>query len=275
MTDILPNSEPSTTTPRPGVVVRGVNLTFGTGTKRVEALTDIGLTIAEGSFVTLFGPSGCGKTTLLRILAGLQEPNSGEVSIFGRPPARAAAAKNIGWIPQSSALLPWRDVRSNALLSKVLNKRADRRAHPDRVQQPVETILNDLGLAGFSRSRPSTLSGGMRQRASLARGFVHGAPIMLMDEPFSALDEFTREALRDNLVQMWRQHNKTIVFVTHSAFEAVLMSQKVVVMTPRPGRIHTVIDVDLPYPRDADIDLPAEFHAKVGEVKRALNDGWS
>jgi NitT/TauT family transport system ATP-binding protein len=257
-----------------GVVVRGVNRVFSSGQQRVVALRDVDLVIPEGSFTTLFGPSGCGKTTLLRILAGLQQPDSGEVSIFGQPPLEAAKAKNIGWIPQSSALLPWRTVRSNALLSKAVNKQADRHPHPGRVAQEVETILAEMGLSTFARSRPSTLSGGMRQRASLARGFVHGAPIMLMDEPFSALDELTREALRDKLVDMWRLLQKTIVFVTHSAFEAVLMSQQVVVMTPRPGQIHQVINVDLPYPRNSEIDMAPEFHAKVAQVKRALNEGW-
>lgn len=256
------------------VTIRGVNRAFGKGESQVIALRDIDLTLPRGSFTTLFGPSGCGKTTLLRILAGLQEADSGEVSIFGEAPAQASKLKNIGWVPQSSALLPWRSVRSNALLSRMVNQKADRRPHPTRVEQEVETILSEMGLSSFGGSRPATLSGGMRQRASLARGFVHGAPIMLMDEPFSALDEFTREALRDKLVEMWRLLHQTIVFVTHSAFEAVMLSEQVVVMTPRPGRIHQVIDVDLPYPRNAELEMSHEFHDKVAEVKRALNEGW-
>ncbi|TCN55870.1 NitT/TauT family transport system ATP-binding protein [Rhodococcus sp. SMB37] len=257
------------------IIVRGVHKNFGSGRDTFTALHDVDLEIQEGSFTTLFGPSGCGKTTLLRILAGLQTQDSGEISLFGQTPRAATREKNIAWIPQSSALLPWREVRANALLSKVVNRRADRRASPKRVDQEVETVLNEMGLRDFARSRPSQLSGGMRQRASLARGFVHGAPVMLMDEPFSALDEFTREALRYQLLDMWQLLRKTVVFVTHSASEAVLLSDRVVVMTSRPGRIHRIIDVDLPRPRHARLERSIEFHEKVTEVRNALQEGWS
>jgi NitT/TauT family transport system ATP-binding protein len=235
----------------------------------------VDLDLPEGSFTTLFGPSGCGKTTLLRILAGLQTQDSGTVSLFGQTPEAATKDKNIAWIPQSSALLPWRDVRANALLSQVVNKRADRGRSATRVDQEVETVLSELGLRDFARSGPAQLSGGMRQRASLARGFVHGAPVMLMDEPFSALDEFTREALRFKLLHMWELLRKTVVFVTHSASEAVLLSDRVVIMTARPGRVHRVIDIDLPRPRDAELERSPEFHAKVTEVRQALQEGWT
>jgi len=135
-------------------------------------------------------------------------------------------------------------------------------------------VLAELDLGGFAEALPAQLSGGMRQRAALARGFVHGAPLMLMDEPFSALDELTREALRHQLLDMWERHRKTVVFVTHSAAEAVLLSDRVVVMTPRPGRVHRVIDVDLPRPRNRDTERSTAFHHTVTEVRDALREGW-
>jgi len=257
------------------IVVRGVTKSFQAGRGSFLALDNVDLELERGSFTTLFGPSGCGKTTLLRILAGLQSQDEGEVSLFGQTPEAATKDKNIAWIPQSSALLPWREVRANAVLSQVVNKRADRNRSRVRVDQDVETVLSEMGLRDFARSRPSQLSGGMRQRASLARGFVHGAPVMLMDEPFSALDEFTREALRYKLLHMWELLRKTVVFVTHSASEAVLLSDRVVVMTARPGRVHRIIDIDLPRPRDADLERSLEFHEKVTEVRNALQEGWS
>lgn len=265
------------------IEVRGVSKSFRAGGRSFTALDNVDLDLPEGSFTTLFGPSGCGKTTLLRILAGLQTQDEGTVSLFGQTPEAATREKNIAWIPQSSALLPWRDVRANALLSQVVNKRADRgrgrvpngAPAATRIDQEVETVLSEMGLRDFARSRPAQLSGGMRQRASIARGFVHGAPVMLMDEPFSALDEFTREALRFKLLHMWELLRKTVVFVTHSAPEAVLLSDRVVVMTARPGRVHRVIDIDLPRPRDAELERSPEFHAKVTEVRNALQEGWS
>ncbi|MDV6271224.1 ABC transporter ATP-binding protein [Rhodococcus globerulus] len=263
------------TTANDKIVVRGVTKTFRAGGGSFTALDNVNLELEQGSFTTLFGPSGCGKTTLLRILAGLQCQDDGTVSLFGQTPTAATKEKNIAWIPQSSALLPWREVRANAVLSKVVNKRADRNRSSIRIDQDVETVLSEMGLRDFARSRPAQLSGGMRQRASLARGFVHGAPVMLMDEPFSALDEFTREALRYKLLQMWELLRKTIVFVTHSASEAVLLSDRVVVMTARPGRVHRVIDINLPRPRTAELERSPEFYEKVTEVRNALQEGWS
>lgn len=252
-----------------------VSRVFGHGKTSVTALSDVDLTIPEGSFVTLFGPSGCGKTTLLRILAGLEEHTSGEVSLFGQSPAAAGREKNIAWIPQSSALLPWKSVQQNARLSRFVNKAADKRTNELRVTQDARTVLSEMGLGQFAGSRPAELSGGMKQRASIARGFVQGAPLMLMDEPFSALDEFTREALRNQLLDMWRVLKKTIVFVTHSAEEAVLLSDTVVVMTARPGRVQTVIDIDLPRPRSLDVQNSSEFRDKVIQVRAALEKGWA
>ncbi len=254
--------------------ITGASKTYRRGKSEVKALSGVDLTIDKGSFVTLFGPSGCGKSTLLRMIAGLEPQTDGEISVFGMPPKEASHRKNIAWIPQSSALLPWLGIRSNAELSSVINRRADRARRSDRSPEDADALLSGLGLAYFAESLPDQLSGGMRQRASIARGFVQGAPLMLMDEPFSALDELTRDTLRLRLLQLWDHHRKTIVFVTHSAFEAVLLSDRVVVMTPRPGRIQAVIDIDLPRPRNRELTETTAFTDKVREVKQVLLSGW-
>jgi NitT/TauT family transport system ATP-binding protein len=255
------------------IAVRGIGKTFPQGRNRVEVLRDIDLTIPRGAFVTLFGPSGCGKSTLLRLLAGLQEQDSGDVSLFGSTAWEAARRKEIAWIPQSSAVLPWRTVRGNALLSRIVNRAGDRRGAGTRAPQDVDEALGELGLGRFEGFLPRQLSGGMRQRTALARGFVQGAPLMLMDEPFSALDEFTRERARRVLLDAWEQHRRTVVMVTHSATEAVLVSDLVVVMTPRPGRIRAVVPVDLPRPRGHDVEDSTEFLDIVRRIKAELRAG--
>ncbi len=237
---------------------------------QVTALDSVNLQVEEGAFVTLFGPSGCGKTTLLRIMAGLEGHTSGKVEIFGESPSANARAKNIAWVPQSSALMPWRTIDGNVELANVVNRKADRAGWTRRQPQPASTILKQIGLGRFTRSMPAQLSGGMQQRASFARGFVHGAPLMLMDEPFSALDEITRISMRHRLLDVWDEHRKTIVFVTHSAFEAVLMSDEIVVMSPRPGRVKKVVHVDLPRPRTVEMESWPRLHALVDEVKGLL-----
>lgn len=254
--------------------IRGVDKVFGTPRGEVRALSGIDLDVRPGEFVTLFGPSGCGKSTLLRIIAGLEEQTAGEVLVHGTAPSVASARKNIAWIPQSSALLPWLSIARNASLSTVVNRRADARGRTDRTPEDADALLAELGLGGFSGARPNELSGGMRQRTSIARGFVQGAPLMLMDEPFSALDELTKDTLRLRLLDLWDRHRKTIVFVTHSAFEAVLLSDRVVVMTPRPGRIHGVVDIDLPRPRTRELTESRAFSDLVAEVKHTLQRGW-
>lgn len=254
--------------------VRGVGRTYTRGKSTVQALTDVNLTIQQGEFITLFGPSGCGKSTLLRLLAGLDTQTTGEISMFGLSPAEASARKDIAWIPQSSALLPWLSIKQNARLSSVINKRADRSGRTARKPEDAVSVLEEIGLADFLTARPDQLSGGMRQRASIARGFAQGAPVMLMDEPFSALDELTRDTLRIRLLELWDKHKKTIVFVTHSAAEAVLLSDRVVVMSPRPGRIRQIVGVDFPRPRGWELAETPEFTAKVAEVKQILWSAW-
>lgn len=256
------------------IELTGVGRTFTRGKRSVDALVGVDLTIDQGEFVTLFGPSGCGKSTLLRLIAGLDEQTTGEISVLGTTPKKASARKDIAWIPQSSALLPWLDIGSNAALSSVVNKKADRAGLTTRRPEDAAAILEEVGLGDFVDSRPEQLSGGMRQRASIARGFAQGAPLMLMDEPFSALDELTRDILRIRLLELWDRHKKTIVFVTHSAMEAVLLSDRVVVMSPRPGRIRQVVEVGFPRPRTWELTETPEFVAKVAEVKNVLWSAW-
>ncbi len=264
-------ASPSAAVPRSGAIrLERISKRYRRGETDIDALSDIDLLIEQGHFVTLFGPSGCGKSTLLRIVAGLEAQSAGVVSLFGQTPAEASHRKNISWVPQSPALLPWLSVLDNVTLSQRINRSADREPHPERVPQDAREVLNEMGLAEFADARPAQLSGGMRQRAALARGFVLGAPLMLMDEPFSALDELTRDALGWHLLDVWERHRKTVLFVTHSAGEAVLLSDRVVVMTPRPGRIQDVIDITLPRPRPRDIAERREFLELVLEVKKRL-----
>lgn len=251
------------------IVVSGVSRRFVIGRRSVDALSDIDLRVGRGEFVTLFGPSGCGKSTLLRLLCGLDKPDSGDISLFLQGPRTASERKNIAWIPQSPALLPWLSLRDNVTLSNVLNRGADW-GHSERNPQDPDEVLRLLGLADFADARPGQLSGGMRQRAAIARGFVQGAPIMLMDEPFAALDDITREQSAMYLLDLWQRYKTTLVFVTHSAAEAALLSDRVVVMTPRPGRIHTTISVDLDRPRNPEAQDGPGFQAQVGAIRKAL-----
>ncbi|MBM9459991.1 ABC transporter ATP-binding protein [Nocardioides sp. zg-536] len=257
-----------------GVRLRGVEKVFRSRRSTVQALSSVDLEIRSGEFVTLFGPSGCGKSTVLRIIAGLERETSGEVSVFGTSPAEASKRKNIAWIPQSSALLPWLSVKANASLSNVVNRRPDRNGTTSRTPLDPVQLLGEVGLSDFLGAKPNQLSGGMRQRASIARGFVQGAELMLMDEPFSALDELTKDALQLRLLEVWSQHRKTIVFVTHSVNEAVLLSDRIVVMTPRPGRIQGVVDITLPRENRPELAGTPEFTALVDEVKQVLRTGW-
>ena len=260
--------------PSDRIEIRDLSKTFDRDGQSVLALTGVNTSFARGEFVTLFGPSGCGKSTLLRLLAGLERQSTGEIRLFGQTPAQASRLKNIAWVPQSPGLLPWASLRANVRLSERLNRRADRAPDRRRTPEDADEVLRDLGLEDFAEARPAQLSGGMRQRAAIARAFVQGAELMLMDEPFSALDELTRDAVRLRLLQVWEKHRKTVIFVTHSAAEAVMLSDRVVVMTPRPGRVFREVPIDLPRPRTPDVlDSPA-FDAKLREVKHVLRAGW-
>jgi NitT/TauT family transport system ATP-binding protein len=247
-----------------GLVVSGVTKRFR-GPRPVEALRAVELHVPRGQFVTIIGPSGCGKSTLLRILAGLDEPDEGDVSIFGESVDHARRAKHIGYVPQGLALLPWRTALDNVRLPLELN--GSDRAAPAR--DPVE-ILRAFGLGDALHRRPAQLSGGMRQRVAIARAFVHEPALLLMDEPFSALDELTSEVLRYELLALWQANRTTVVFVTHSVTEAVLLSDQVIVMSQQPGTVATTVDVVLERPRGDLLELTDGFRDVDRQVRLAL-----
>ncbi|MUH50618.1 MAG: ATP-binding cassette domain-containing protein [Actinobacteria bacterium] len=231
----------------------------------VCALQDITLTVRAGEFFTLLGASGSGKTTLLRIIAGLERATNGTVEIEGGTPAAARRAKRIGWVPQSPALLPWRTVEENVRLLTQVNRSANRR-------EPVDTaaMLARVGLAGFEKALPHELSGGMQQRVALVRAFALGAPILLMDEPFAALDEITRFEMRHLLVDLWQSSGAAVVFVTHSLAEAAYLSDRVAVLTSRPGRVSAIHDITAPRPRVPALEDTPEFFATVTSLRDSL-----
>lgn len=224
------------------IELRGVSRTFTTRSGTVEALRNIDLTIGQGEFVAVVGRSGCGKSTLLRLVAGLLPVTGGEVRVAGEPVTKAR--RDIAMLFQRPALLPWRSVLDNVMLPvEIFGWR--RAKHLDRAHE----LLSMAGLAGFEKKLPHELSGGMQQRVSLCRSLVSSPKVMLMDEPFSALDALTREELSVELQRIHMENAATIVFVTHSIDEAVLLADRVVVLSPRPGRIRKVVDIDIPRPR--------------------------
>lgn len=240
--------------------------------KVTEALRDINLELEQGTFVSLIGPSGCGKSTLLRIVGGLASVEQGEVTVGSLSPLDAQSEKQFGFVPQSPALFPWRTVLENMNLPFEVNTRGQSAQAQER-EDPVQ-LLQSVGLGDFVHAYAKELSGGMQQRVGIARAFGSGAPILLMDEPFSALDEITREMISYQLLHIWESHQKTVLFVTHSLREAVLLSDKVVVMSARPGQITKIIDINLPRPRDASIEDTDAFHHYVTEIRGYLRDKW-
>jgi len=235
---------------------------------RIRALADVTLDVADGEFVTIVGPSGCGKTTLLRILGGLLSASSGSVELLGR--RVSGPSRNVGMVFQDPVLLPWRTVLENVMLP-VAVLRLDRRAHHRRALD----LLGLVGLAGFEDKYPHELSGGMRQRVSLARALVHDPALLLMDEPFGALDAMTREAMNLELQRIWRDSGKTVAFITHSIPEAAFLGGRVVVMSPRPGRIVDVVTVDLERPRDLDMMGSDAFGSYTRKIRHLLGPkGW-
>ena len=250
----------------------GVGKTFGGRGQTTEALRDVDLDVARGEFVTLLGPSGCGKTTLLRIIGGLMDADRGTVTVDGVDPHQLRAAKRFSLVPQTPALLPWRTVAENVRLLAEVNTRAA--SQPPLPPREVDELLGTVGLAAFTRAYPRELSGGMQQRVSLVRAFALGAPILLMDEPFAALDEITRADMRYLLLDLWQRAGggTTVVFVTHSVTEAVALSDRVVVLAARPGRIVRTEHITLTRPRiEAHEDTPA-FHAHVANLRHALHE---
>jgi NitT/TauT family transport system ATP-binding protein len=243
------------------VALDGVGKTFANG---VVALERLSLEVREGEFLSLLGPSGCGKSTALRIIAGLSEPTSGKVEWVEGEAARARDPRRIGFVFQEPTLMPWATVAANVRLPLKLEGLV-----PDAPAR-VTAALERVGLAGFAASYPRELSGGMKMRASIARALVTEPKLLLMDEPFAALDEITRFRLNDDLLALWRSLGKTVVFVTHSVFESVYLSQRIVVMTPRPGRLFTELAIDAPHPRDERFRTSADYAGYCRLVSEAL-----
>jgi NitT/TauT family transport system ATP-binding protein len=246
------------------VQIQNVSQQFVSRGQTLVALRDVDLRIRPGEFVSLIGVSGCGKSTLLQLVAGLQTPAQGELLLAGRPPAEVRARRAIGWMSQQAALLPWRTVLENVRLPLLVNRRAAAPATPS----PAE-LLQMVGLADFAGAYPHTLSGGMQQRVALARTLAIGASLWLMDEPFAALDELTREALALELLALWRRFRPTVLWVTHHLGEAVRLSDRLVVLSPRPGTVAGEIRIDLPHPRD---DTGPAFQAIVRQGRRILQE---
>jgi NitT/TauT family transport system ATP-binding protein len=263
--------------------LRGVRKVYGLGPTAMTALNGVDLTVEAGRFVSLIGPSGCGKSTLLRLVAGLEPADHGQVSVHGVTPDEACAAKLIGLVPQSPALLPWLSVLGNVSLPRKINTDASKRR--ERIEDLADRearktapdmleLLTKAGLGDAVNKLPSQLSGGMQQRAAIVRAFGLQPDVLLMDEPFSALDEFTRESLQDQLLDLWDELKTTVLFVTHSVTEAVRMSDTVVVMAPRPGRIVDVVDIDLPRPRNQRILEDRRFHEYEDLIRDRLHSAW-
>jgi NitT/TauT family transport system ATP-binding protein len=252
------------------VEARSLGLTFHTRDGPVEALSGVDLTISRGEFVSFIGPSGCGKTTLLRIIADLERPTSGTIRVNGRSADEARRSRAYGYVFQSPALYPWRSIERNvALPLEIIG--VDRREQQERIRRTLELV----GLNGFEKKYPWQLSGGMQQRASIARALAFDADLLLMDEPFGALDEIVRDHLNHELLKLWQRTGKTICFVTHSIPEAVYLSTRIVVMSPRPGRVTDIIESTLSRERPLDIRETPEFLAIAARVREGLKAGHS
>ncbi|MEP3196738.1 MAG: ABC transporter ATP-binding protein [Lentilitoribacter sp.] len=245
-----------------------LNLVFQTNDGSVHALKDIDLTINKGDFVSFIGPSGCGKTTFLRVIADLEQPTGGTISVNGMTPQQAREARAYGYVFQASGLYPWRTIAGNIKLPLEIMGYS-----MEEQNKRVEQVLELVELSGFGKKYPWQLSGGMQQRASIARALSFDADILLMDEPFGALDEIVRDHLNEQLLALWARTEKTIGFVTHSIPEAVYLSTKIVVMSPRPGRIADVIESPLPKERPLEIRDSKEFLEVAARVRDGLRAG--
>lgn len=243
-------------------------LNFQTRDGIIEALKDVNLNIRQGEFVSLIGPSGCGKTTFLRVVAALEKPTSGTITVNGMTPDAARKARSYGYVFQAAGLYPWRTISANVQLPLEIMGFEQR----ERVSR-AQSVLDLVGLSGFENRFPWQLSGGMQQRASIARALAFNADILLMDEPFGALDEIVRDRLNEQLLELWRKTGKTIGFVTHSIPEAVYLSTRIIVMSPRPGRITSIIDSRLPAERPLEIRDSPEFIAIAQQVRSTLRSG--
>ena len=250
------------------ISAKDLSLTFQTNDGPVHALKDVSLDIKKGDFVSFIGPSGCGKTTFLRVMADLEQPTAGSITMNGVSPEQARRARAYGYVFQAAGLYPWRTIGGNIRLPLEIMG-YDKADQAERVKRVLELVE----LGGFEKKFPWQLSGGMQQRASIARALAFDADILLMDEPFGALDEIVRDHLNEQLLQLWARTEKTIAFVTHSIPEAVYLSTKIVVMSPRPGRIADVIESTLPKERPLEIRDSPEFIEIAHRVREGLRAG--
>ncbi|EEQ94941.1 ATP binding subunit of ABC-type nitrate and sulfonate transport system [Brucella intermedia LMG 3301] len=248
--------------------IKDLSLVFETNDGPVHALSNIDLAVRRGEFVSFIGPSGCGKTTLMRVVADLEQPTSGSVTVNGKTPEQARLDRSYGYVFQAAALFPWRTIEDNISLPLEIMgfSRAERR-------ERIEKNLALVNLSGFGKKYPWQLSGGMQQRASIARALSFDPDMLLMDEPFGALDEIVRDHLNEQLLKLWAATRKTVIFVTHSIPEAVFLSTKIVVMSPRPGRIHEIIDCDLGPDRPLEIRESEAFLKIAHRVREGLRLG--
>jgi len=248
--------------------IKDLSLVFETNDGPVHALSNIDLAVKRGEFVSFIGPSGCGKTTLMRVVADLEQPTSGSVTVNGKTPEQARLNRSYGYVFQAAALFPWRTIEDNISLPLEIMgfSKADRR-------ERIEKNLALVNLSGFGKKYPWQLSGGMQQRASIARALSFDPDMLLMDEPFGALDEIVRDHLNEQLLKLWAATRKTVIFVTHSIPEAVFLSTKIVVMSPRPGRIHEIIDCDLGPDRPLEIRESEAFLKIAHRVREGLRLG--
>ncbi|MEP3246133.1 MAG: ABC transporter ATP-binding protein [Sneathiella sp.] len=255
---------------KPVIEIEKLNLIFETPDAPVHALSDVDLTINAGDFVSFIGPSGCGKTTLMRVIADLETPTNGHISVNGMTPAEAREQRAYGYVFQAPALYPWRSVQKNIMLPLEIMGLSK-----SEQQERAAKNLALVNLEGFEKKFPWQLSGGMQQRVSIARALSVEPDLLLMDEPFGALDEITRDHLNEQLLRLWDQTGKTVIFVTHSIPESVFLSSKIVVMSPRPGKIIDVIDCNLPRDRTLDIRETPEFLEIAHRVREGLRAGHS
>jgi NitT/TauT family transport system ATP-binding protein len=249
----------------PKIQVKGAAKIYETKTGPVHALESFSLDIEEGELVTILGPSGCGKTTLLWAMSGLHALTRGQILLDGQP-ITGPRPFEIGMMFQDANLLPWRNLRKNIELPFEIKKRPVD-------EERVSRLLDEVGLAGFEKSYPRELSGGMQQRASIVRALAQDPAVLLMDEPFGALDAFTRDEMNLLLLGLWSETSKTIVFVTHNISEAIFLADRVVVMTPRPGRLARIFDIELPRPRTIEMMFEPDFIELIQEIKRTVESG--
>lgn len=250
------------------ILLNQVSVTFP-GSPAVEALREISFTIHDKEFVSIVGPSGCGKSTLLRLISGLISPSSGELIVRSKPPAQAQADVDFGFVFQEPVLFPWLTAIDNVRLpTQILGKRSPVKSQ--EVEAYARQLLADVELSGFENHYPEQLSGGMKQRVAIARALIYHPPILLMDEPFGALDEFTRDRLNLLLLQVWEKIRATIIFVTHSITEALFLSDRVIMLSSRPGRVMTMVDVPFARPRNFDIRFTPKFTETTAELRHML-----